>query len=203
MSELKEIINPADSPFVANLKKRYGMDFDKLKEEKIDGKIYLMAPPSRRHMRFMRNITIMFSNYFSSKNRKCEVLPEVRLDLENGDYVEPDIQVFCYENDREDKEDVPLIVIEVLSKSSRKRDLGVKKEKYAFLGIREYWIIEQEVSVLDVYVLENGRYKLEITCGIDNILEEETEEKDLVPEFISAIFPDLTVKAEEVFYSVI
>jgi hypothetical protein len=56
---------------------------------------------------------------------------------------------------------------------------------------------------LDVYVLDNGRYELKITCGIDENQEEESDEKDLVPEFVSDIFADLTVKAEEVFYSVI
>ena len=203
MSELNKRGDSADSPFVEQLKKRYGMDFHKLKEEKINGKIYLMARPSKPHARIQRNITNIFNDYFRQKNKKCEPLPEIRLDLDNGDYVEPDVMVFCYENEREDKEEVPLIVIEVLSKSSRKKDLGIKMEKYAWLGIREYWVIDQYSSILDVYVLDNGRYKLTITCGIDNSLEEETEIKDLVPEFVSAIFPDLIIKAEEVFYSVI
>ena len=115
----------------------------KIKKEKIDGKIYLMARPTKRHMRIQGNIYKIFSNYFTRNGRKCEALFEIRVDFENGDYLEPDVSVFCYENGREDQEEVPPIVVEVLSKSSRKRDL--------------------------------------------------------VPEFISAIFPDLIVKAEEYF----
>ena len=205
------MVNEPVGQIAEKLRARYGMDFDKLKEEKIDGRIYLMARPNRRHIRIQGNIARIFGNYFSQRGKKCEALIEDMLYLENGDYMEPDVMVFCYEDGRENKEEVPVIVIEVLSKSSRKRDLGVKMIKYAFLGIREYWVVDQYGSALDVYVLDNGRYRLEITCGVDTDSEEEPvklfidqlEEKDLVPEFVSEMFDGLTVKAEDVFYSVI
>ena len=205
------MVNEPIGQIAEKLKARYGMDFDKLKEEKIDGRIYLMARPSRRHIRIQRNIARIFEDYFRRNKRKCEALIEDMLYLENGDYMEPDVMVFCYEDGRENQADVPVIIIEVLSKSSRKRDLGVKMVKYAFLGIREYWVADQYSSALDVYVLDNGRYRLEITCGVDTASEEEPvrlfmeqlEEKDLVPEFVSEMFDGLTVKAEDVFYSVV
>jgi Uma2 family endonuclease len=173
-------------------------------QEKINGKIYLMSRPSKRHMRIQGNIYNMFTVYFRQNNKKCEALFETQLDIDEDNYLVPDVMVFCYDNERKDKEDVPLIVVEMLSRSTRKKDLTVKMKKYAEFGIQEYWIVDHQISVLDVYVLKEGRYELEITCGLDDeIAKRDDGENYLVPEFISDIFADLTVKAEEVFFSVL
>ena len=178
-------------------------------KEKIDGKIYLMARPSRRHTRIQGNIYNIFSNYFRQNNKKCEAMFEAQLDIDENNYVVPDVMVFCYENDRENREDLPVIIVEMLSKSTRKKDLTVKMKQYAALGVREYWIIDHQMSVLDVYILRNGAYELEITCGIDDEInkpdddDNKDEENYLVPEFVSDIFAGLLIKAEDVFYSVI
>lgn len=67
--------------------------------ELIDGKIYMMAPPSTRHQRLVGALHAQIYNYIKSKNGKCEVIPApfaVFLETEGKtNYVEPDLSVIC------------------------------------------------------------------------------------------------------------
>ena len=53
---------------------------------------------------------------------------------------------------------VPDMVVEVLSKSTRKNDLTIKKDIYEAQGVREYWIIDPWAKIIDVYLLRDGKY---------------------------------------------
>ena len=183
-----------------------GLIDDRFIEERINGVIYLMARPNRQHLRTQGNIITIFNNYFRRKNKKCEAVFEDEINISKDDKIIPDVLVYCYDCDKKDKDnDLALIVIEVLSKSTRKKDLNAKKKKYAELGIQEYWVVDYNIQVMDIYILENGHYDLQITCGIEDIDDDvdEEEHKDLVSEFTPTLFPDLIVKAEDIFYSVI
>ena len=54
----------------------------------------------------------------------------------------------------------PDIVVEILSPSTRARDLGVKLTLYARYGVREYWLVDPEARTVTVYVLRDDRYEL-------------------------------------------
>ena len=45
----------------------------------------------------------------------------------------------------------PDFVAEVLSKSTRRKDIGVKTYKYANAGVREYWMIDPKDMKVIVY----------------------------------------------------
>ena len=49
----------------------------------------------------------------------------------------------------------PDFVVEVLSKSTRKKDMGIKLSKYINAGVREYWIVDPEKESVIVYDIEN------------------------------------------------
>lgn len=42
----------------------------------------------------------------------------------------------------------PDLVIEVLSKSTRSRDMGIKLWRYHDAGVREYWIIDPKREIV-------------------------------------------------------
>ena len=81
------------------------------------------------------------------------------LEYDKGDMtvVQPDFIVVC---DREKFSDIravkgaPDFVLEVLSPSTRKRDLNIKKKKYQENGVREYWIADPESRVVIKTVFE-------------------------------------------------
>ena len=52
----------------------------------------------------------------------------------------------------------PDMVVEVLSKSTRRNDLTTKKDTYEANGVREYWIVDPWMKSIDVYLLRDGKY---------------------------------------------
>ena len=69
--------------------------------ELIDGQIYYMAPPSRKHQSIAGKLFTAISQYIESNGGTCEpyIAPfAVFLDENNKNYVEPDISVICDKN---------------------------------------------------------------------------------------------------------
>lgn len=66
--------------------------------ELIDGRIYDMAPPDRRHQRLAGALYRKIADYLDAGGGGCEVdiAPfAVFLNADNRNYVEPDISVIC------------------------------------------------------------------------------------------------------------
>ena len=69
--------------------------------ELIDGQIYYMAPPNRRHQEISSQLHGKIWNYISSKNGSCKVYSApfaVFLNEDDRNYIEPDISVICDPN---------------------------------------------------------------------------------------------------------
>jgi Uma2 family endonuclease len=79
----------------------------------------------------------------------------------------------------------PLLVIEVVSPDSIKRDYRHKRSEYAALGIPEYWIVDPLEAKITLLQLEEGFY-------------DETVLHDRQP-LCSPLFPDLTLTPEQVW----
>ena len=188
---------------MSELKNYYSDDI--FTEEKIDGKIYLMARPADRHIDVQGNILRLFNNYFIQNKKKCIARNEAQLDIDNDNYLVPDSMVFCYNNSR----NIPLIVIEVLSKSTCDRDTGVKMKKYAELGIKEYWIVDYKNCIVTIYVLNDSVYEkyksyayftLDDFSAIPAIREKQQAEVEMVTEFSPVSMPEIVLKLEDIFY---
>lgn len=52
----------------------------------------------------------------------------------------------------------PLLVVEVLSRATRRRDLGEKREIYAELGVPHYWLVDPEGHTVTVLRLAGTGY---------------------------------------------
>ncbi|HIS56350.1 MAG TPA: Uma2 family endonuclease [Candidatus Fimimorpha excrementavium] len=74
--------------------------------ELIDGNMYRMAPPSRRHQAIAGERFTSIHNYLKRKNGSCipYIAPfAVFLNNDNTNYVEPDISVICDPNKLSDR----------------------------------------------------------------------------------------------------
>ena len=128
--------------------------------ELIDGQIYYMAPPSRKHQRIAGKLFAAISHYIESNDGTCEpyIAPfAVFLDENNKNYVEPDISVICDKNKLNDKGCIgaPDWLIEIVSPSSRRMDYYIKLFKYRAAGVREYWIVDPDKNRIMVYNFDN------------------------------------------------
>lgn len=134
--------------------------------ELIMGKIFRMSPaPSSKHQHC---ITVLNSSLYSFlKGKICKVFPapfDVQLPLDpkiNNNVVQPDITVIC-DSTKITKEGcvgAPDLVVEVVSKSSVRRDLHEKYTLYEMAGVKEYWLVNPNDKSLIIFVLdEHGKY---------------------------------------------
>ncbi len=128
--------------------------------ELIDGVIYNMASPALRHQSISGAIYHQLWNYVDSHGGDCIpfIAPtDVRLDRDERTMVVPDVFVICQpDDDRMDNDKYingpPDLIIEVLSPSTRRKDMFTKLHKYEEAGVREYWIVDPNKEKIIVYI---------------------------------------------------
>ncbi|WP_233130398.1 Uma2 family endonuclease [Geobacillus sp. FJAT-46040] len=85
-----------------------------------------------------------------------------------NEFIQPDVAVYC---ERPEKiiggyKGRPLIVIEVVSPSTYKIDVTLKKDLYCAYGVEEYWIADPYNKTIRQCTLEHDRYaETIIACG--------------------------------------
>lgn len=129
--------------------------------ELLDGVIYDMAPPGRKHQKIVHYFDRVIGNYIQSHDGNCEVYPApfaVLLNADDRNYVEPDISVICDRNKLTDKgcSGAPDWIIEIVSPGSRRMDYYIKLFKYRTAGVREYWIVDPDKNRITVYNFADG-----------------------------------------------
>ena len=148
--------------------------------ELIDGVIYNMASPALRHQSISGAIYRQLWNYVDSQGGDCIpfIAPtDVRLDRDERTMVVPDVFVICQpDDDRMDNDKyingAPDLIIEVLSPSTRRKDMFTKLYKYEEAGVREYWIVDPNKEKVIVYIFGEEsdvslyRFDSEVPVGI-------------------------------------
>ena len=75
--------------------------------------------------------------------------------------LQPDLLVVCDPKkvDERGVRGAPDLVIEILSKTTRRLDLLSKYNIYQRAGVREYWIVDPDTQTVTVHTLEDGKYR--------------------------------------------
>lgn len=88
----------------------------------------------------------------------AKILRGIEIFRTAGSEVEPDLMVRHWDAADDLKwEDAPIpsLVVEVLSGSTRRRDLGAKRDLYLDIGVDEYWVVDREDR--SILVMRPGR----------------------------------------------
>ena len=139
-----------------------------------------MASPALRHQSISGAIYRQLWNYVDSQGGDCIpfIAPtDVRLDRDERTMVVPDVFVICQpDDDRMDNDKyingAPDLIIEVLSPSTRRKDMFTKLHKYEAAGVREYWIVDPNKEKVIVYIFGEEsdvslyRFDSEVPVGI-------------------------------------
>lgn len=141
-----------------------------LNYELIDGVVMMSPTPNFQHQRIGVNILDTLLNCL--RNTKCQPLYEYNIRREYT-VLEPDVMVFCGGN-----EEMPEIVFEILSPSTKQKDILIKPAHYQAMGIKEYWIIDPKAKIVTVHDFVNQ------TTEVYTI--EETIHSTAIPEVIIA-----------------
>jgi len=121
-----------------------------VKHEYIDGHVYAMAGASRNHERIAGNIYRQFGNYLQGK--PCEPFSsDIKIKV-GSKFFYPDVMVVCDEqSSHEYYTESPVIIVEVLSKSSRRIDETTKRIAYQSIPcLKEYVLIEQDFVDVEI-----------------------------------------------------
>ncbi len=137
--------------------------------ELIDGQIYMLASPKFPHQVAVDEIFGQFYNWFKGKPCRPLTAPfDVKLYGEadkfedNPNVVQPDILVICDQdqiNENGDYDGIPALVVEVLSPSTKSKDIMLKSQLYMASGIKEYWVVDTEAKHVIIYYFEDRKLK--------------------------------------------
>ncbi|MDW7693694.1 Uma2 family endonuclease [Flammeovirgaceae bacterium SG7u.111] len=129
-----------------------------VKYEFHDGEVFALAGGSLNHGLLCGNVYSELRNGLKTASSNCKPLTsEIKLHVETqNSFLYPDCMVVCDKlaPSRKDKNAVvnPILVVEVLSKSTADYDRGDKFYQYRQIpSLQEYVLIEQDKAVVEVY----------------------------------------------------
>jgi prevent-host-death family protein len=164
-----------------------------LRMELLNGEIYILASPNIGHQEILGRLYIIFSEYFKGKKCRVFLAPfDVRLkkkDIKTPDVFQPDVLVACDLEDNVSEKGrymgTPTLVVEILSESTRNKDMVDKLNTYMLSGVKEYWVVDTKQECILMYEFNN--------CEIDkyNVFKKGNAANSLVFNELSADVGDL------------
>jgi Uma2 family endonuclease len=145
--------------------------------EVINGTVYAISAPAIWHQRSLGRVFVQFERQLKGKPCEPFVAPvDVRLFYEedNSDttIVQPDILIVCDKSKIMDGsiKGAPDFILEILSESTKTRDMVYKYNLYARSGVKEYWILDPDSMILIKAVLgEDGYYVTQNMLAVDSV----------------------------------
>ena len=125
--------------------------------ELIDGTLVVTPAPSRRHQRMSFRLGVVLD---AARPSNLEVLAApFDVALSDGSVLQPDLVVAPRSGFTEDDLPVaPQLVVEVLSPSTRRVDLTLKRSTYEEAGCPSYWVVDPDGPTLTAWELRDGQY---------------------------------------------
>ncbi len=176
--------------------------------EIIGGKKIMAPSANTYHSNTIVEIAFEFKTYFRQHKNGYVFTDNVDVHFDNDSVYKPDLVVVTAENKniidwQKSINGVPDMVVEVLSRSTMKKDLTVKKDTYEKFGVKEYWIVDPFRKTIDAYILRDGKFELdeEYICYDEDEIEElaEDERAEVKFEISPSIFPEIKINLHNIF----
>jgi Uma2 family endonuclease len=138
---------------------------DGQKADLIDGVIYIASPDTRRSNSINHLVAYLIDGYTAARDIdgftfisrfSCKIT-DLRAPEPDVGYVRPERMHLVQDQHMEGGPD---IAVEIVSRDSRSRDYGEKRELYLAAGVSEYWIIDPLQQRTEFLALHDGRYQL-------------------------------------------
>lgn len=150
------------------------------RSEYLAGETFAMAGASPRHALIVTNLVTALDRQLGDRSW-IVFSTDVRLRVTpTGLFTYPDVMVacseLCFADEHRDTLLNPVVIVEVLSKSTKDYDRGSKFAHYRALeSLQVYLLVEQEHPHVELYLRQgDGRWMLSETDRLDDVL-------DLVP----------------------
>ena len=146
----------------------------KRKHEYVDGVVYAMAGGTVQHSRIASNATGTL--HAQLRGHKCQTYNsdiKIRVRMSRGTrFYYPDVSVVCQPNaDRDSFHDAPVVIVEVISESTRRIDEYEKREAYLSIdSLCVYVLVEQASAAVLVYRRGDSGFDRQVYTGLDAII---------------------------------
>ena len=158
--------------------------------ELIDGEYWIMPSPTGPHQGAILNIGSELWRFVRANKLGKVFIAPFDVILSPNDVFQPDVIFLSNERMRfrtgDNIRGAPDLVVEVLSPSTAARDRGVKRDRYARFGVREYWMADLEARLIEVLVASDDGFATAGVYGEGDALR-------------SPLLPGLRLDVSEVF----
>ena len=145
-----------------------------IRHEYLGGYVHAMAGNSNRHVVIETNLLAVMRNLL--KGRPCRPYStntKIRIPLPNQlRYYYPDLSVVCEQNSQDDSfQDAPVVIVEILSRSTRRIDTGEKLRDYLTLpSLMVYILVEQDEPFVVVHRRGASGFEREVYQQLDSVI---------------------------------
>jgi len=137
--------------------------------ELIDGTAYAMSPaPSINHQSVSNDIAWVLKQQLRDC-KTCRALLPVDWRMSDDTVVQPDNLVVCHPVEGAYLTRAPVLIFEVLSKSTALKDQNTKFSLYEREGVKYYVIVNAEDRSAKIFVLHEGRYIKLCDVGTESV----------------------------------
>jgi Uma2 family endonuclease len=157
--------------------------------ELIDGVLYVTPSPTRLHQLINLRLIRLFDQCLLQSGGGSLYFAPLDFRMGENTLVQPDLAVVLDDRahilDIEPTTGSPSLIVEILSPSTSRRDLYVKRDLYAAQDVPEYWIVDSSARAVTIHSNpDDGRYRSVVTS-----LDVAT----------SVLLPDVSIGLEELF----
>jgi Uma2 family endonuclease len=119
------------------------------KYELVRGELFVTPPPSPEHETVAARLTRILDPYVAANGLGMVYHPRAVMRFE-GSEVEPDLMVRkeVGRGVRWEDAPIPILIVEILSGSTWRRDRNQKRSLYMDAGVAEYWIVDPDNSAI-------------------------------------------------------
>jgi Uma2 family endonuclease len=141
--------------------------------ELVQGDLFVTPSPSPVHQRVSRRLQRQLEDYFHDRSIGEVFNAPIDLILTNHDVFVPDLVVVSEPQQITQRgiEGPPLLVVEILSPSTRTQDRGTKARRYAGLGVEQFWIVDPVEKRIECHRLTEGTFRARTEADGDDTLE--------------------------------
>lgn len=156
-----------------------------LRMEYINGELIIMGSPNTFHQSISSNLHIILRNYLKGKPCKVFYAPFdvhfLKKNFKVPDVMQPDLLIACDLENNVNKNGrymgTPSLVVEILSPSTRSRDMVDKLNIYMLSGVKEFWLINPKDKTVLVYGFKDGQIDVFNSYKKDEVIKSYSFEK--------------------------
>ncbi len=128
--------------------------------ELIEGIPYAMSPsPSPNHQKISGKIHSLLIIAMEEIGCDCDVYQPIDLKISEKTVLNPDLSIVCKPIENQYLDFPPALVVEILSPSTRLKDLHTKYKLYEEFGILHYLVVDPDSLTVELHKLDNnGKY---------------------------------------------